>query len=617
MRTEDGYLIQQCLDGDHTAFGFLVDKYKKSVYASAFSRIRNFHDAQDITQEVFIKAYRNLRTLKRWDSFAGWIYRITANMCKDWSKSKSRRPDYEFVEDQEADLLDHVSMDLYNQDAVYSTIQDALESLPEIYREVLTLRYFGGMNIKEISGYLCASTSTIDRRLREALSQLREEIPTMIGTAYHQKQLPANFTFRIVETVKKIKIHPVSQMKGLPYGLSLATGLIIAILSINPTLISFKDVGTPIFAPLPSESKVLKVGEIPVDVVKTSNIAVISSLMGKGKGGELKPDMRNSLLMAPQGEGGEWVKRADMPTARFCLASSVVNGKIYVIGGESQGFVAIKTVEEYDPVLDKWIQKADMPTARFWFSTSVMDGKIYAIGGGSNAITGLSTVEVYDPSTDTWAKCSNMPTGRRGLSTSAVNGKIYAIGGDNKFGASLRAVEEYDPVLDKWTKKADMPTGRAGLSTSVLNGKIYAICGIPMNIQGNTAISAVEEYDPIADKWTRKADMPTPRNSPSSCVLNGKMYVIGGNKTINGNNNMLSSMEIFDPIMDTWTEKANMLIARGASTASVVDGKIYSIGGYNDDDVALSTVEEYTPEGMQSISPNGKLPSKWGQQKAK
>jgi len=100
MRTEDGYLIQQCLNGDSTAFGFIVDKYRKSVYASAFSRVNNFHDAQDVTQEVFIKAYRNLRTLKRWDSFAGWLYRITINMCKDWSKSKSRRSDYEFIEDQ-------------------------------------------------------------------------------------------------------------------------------------------------------------------------------------------------------------------------------------------------------------------------------------------------------------------------------------------------------------------------------------------------------------------------------------------------------------------------------------------------------------------------------------
>jgi len=119
-------------------------------------------------------------------------------------------------------------MDSYQEDTVYKSVRDALESLPEIYREVLTLRYFGGMNIKEISSYLCASTSTIDRRLREALSQLKEEIPDMISTTYHQKELPAGFTFRIVETIKKINIHPISQIKGLPYGLSLATGLLIA-----------------------------------------------------------------------------------------------------------------------------------------------------------------------------------------------------------------------------------------------------------------------------------------------------------------------------------------------------------------------------------------------------
>ncbi len=69
MRTEDGYIIQQCLDGDAAAFGFLVEKYMKPVYALAYSRIENFHDAQDITQEVFIKAYQRLRTLRRWDNF--------------------------------------------------------------------------------------------------------------------------------------------------------------------------------------------------------------------------------------------------------------------------------------------------------------------------------------------------------------------------------------------------------------------------------------------------------------------------------------------------------------------------------------------------------------------
>ena len=52
MRTEDGYIIQKCLDGDATAFGFLVDKYKRSIYASAYSQVHSHHDAQDITQEV-------------------------------------------------------------------------------------------------------------------------------------------------------------------------------------------------------------------------------------------------------------------------------------------------------------------------------------------------------------------------------------------------------------------------------------------------------------------------------------------------------------------------------------------------------------------------------------
>ena len=74
MRTDDGYIISKCLNGEPEAFGILVDKYKSSIFAFVYTKLHNFHDAQDVTQEVFIKAYRELRTLKRWDSFAGWIY---------------------------------------------------------------------------------------------------------------------------------------------------------------------------------------------------------------------------------------------------------------------------------------------------------------------------------------------------------------------------------------------------------------------------------------------------------------------------------------------------------------------------------------------------------------
>ena len=67
MRTEDGYIVHKCLNGDSAAFGLLVDKYKAGVYALAYSKLRDFRDAEDVAQEVFIRAYQKLRTLKQWD----------------------------------------------------------------------------------------------------------------------------------------------------------------------------------------------------------------------------------------------------------------------------------------------------------------------------------------------------------------------------------------------------------------------------------------------------------------------------------------------------------------------------------------------------------------------
>ena len=78
-----------------------------------------------------------------------------------------------------------------------------------------------------------------------------------------------------------------------------------------------------------------------------------------------------------------WERKADMPTQRSGFATSVVNGKIYAIGGEVDKFgdMELSTVEMYDPKSDTWERKADMPTARSDVATSVVDGKIYAIGG--------------------------------------------------------------------------------------------------------------------------------------------------------------------------------------------------------------------------------------------
>jgi hypothetical protein len=100
-------------------------------------------------------------------------------------------------------------------------------------------------------------------------------------------------------------------------------------------------------------------------------------------------------------------------------------------------------VEEYDPATDTWTRKADMPTAREALSTSVVNGKIYAIGGVTTSGSYLSTVEEYDPATDIWTRKADMPTAREAPSTSMVNGRIYAIGG--WVSRAISTVEEYDP----------------------------------------------------------------------------------------------------------------------------------------------------------------------------
>jgi len=335
MRTEDGEIIHQCLNGKPAAFGFLVDKYKACIFAFAYSELGNFHDAEDITQDVFIKAYQKLNTLKQYDRFLAWLYAITSNLCKNLIRSKRNRPDGEFIEDQAPETLMEPSIDSYRESIITESLNEAINSLPKIYSQVLTLHYLGGMNVIEIARFLGTSSDAIKHRLSRGRTQLKEEVVAMMSETFGQQKLQASFTFRIIEAVKRIKINPVSTMKGLPWGLSLAAGIIITVMSLNPTLISFNNIGTPIYSPLPSETKVLKIGEISVDVVKTSNVAVLSSKMGKGKGEELKPDIQNALSMAPQGESGTWIKKADMPTGRLAISCAEVNGKIYAIGGAS------------------------------------------------------------------------------------------------------------------------------------------------------------------------------------------------------------------------------------------------------------------------------------------
>ena len=88
MKNNDVELIQRVLSGDDTAFSTLVRKYQKSVHALAWRKLGDFHIAEDITQDTFLKAYQRLSTLKEPQRFSSWLYVIAANGCKAWLRKK-------------------------------------------------------------------------------------------------------------------------------------------------------------------------------------------------------------------------------------------------------------------------------------------------------------------------------------------------------------------------------------------------------------------------------------------------------------------------------------------------------------------------------------------------
>jgi len=307
------------------------------------------------------------------------------------------------------------------------------------------------------------------------------------------------------------------------------------------------------------------------------------------------------MLGGPFGKAGTglaaeytWAQKVDMPTARMLHSTSVVDGKIYVIGGSDSepGYDPILAVEVYDPSMDSWTRKADLPTARMIHSASVVNGKIYVVGGYKTYDSGvlLSTVQEYDPVTDTWTRKADLPTPRRAaLATSVVDGKIYAIGGFT--GAQgVNTVEVYDPVTDTWTRKAaNFPFGVWGLCTAVVDGKIYALGG-----RYASAISYVQQYDPATDTWTRKSDIPVATGQMGSVVLGGKIFVIGG--WLNSGNHPYTAVQMYDPETDIWTIEGDAPFRRAAFSASVVNNRIYVIGGTDRPHPcpATSTVYELT-----------------------
>jgi len=227
MSYSDAELIKQTLDGDETAFGFLVDKYKGAVHALAYRKLGDFHIAEEITQDTFLKAYQKLRTLKNPNHFSGWLYVIAARCCLSWHRKN--RLHFQPLNSVDKEHTDSLAWGKYADLRMREEVRDALESLPESDRTVLTLHYFGGLTCEEIAHFMGTSRSAIKNRLYRARLRLKKEMTTMMQETLGTFQLPPTLTQHIMERIYRMKPTPAPSSKPLAPWLTATTLIVVAV----------------------------------------------------------------------------------------------------------------------------------------------------------------------------------------------------------------------------------------------------------------------------------------------------------------------------------------------------------------------------------------------------
>lgn len=301
---------------------------------------------------------------------------------------------------------------------------------------------------------------------------------------------------------------------------------------------------------------------------------------------------------SPEDFSGSWTTGSSMGfTPRAALTSSVVNGKIYVMGGYSNDTTFLNTLEVFDPLANSWSapKTTGIFSPRRGLCSAVVNDKIYVMGGydGKNW---LNTLEVFDPSNNTWTTPASTGTftAREKLCCSVVDNKIYVMGGFNGI-KHFNLLEVFDPSTNIWSTPATTGifTPRRGLASTVINGKIYVMGGF----NGNVYLNTFEIFDPVSKTWSTPITTGTftERGALASSVLGDKIYAMGGVNFTSGGYHNLNILEVFDPITNVWSTPvtSGTFSARELLTSAVVSGKIYAMGGNRG--IFLNTNEVFTP----------------------
>ena len=188
--SEDSKIIREILDGNPNAYRSLVERYQGRIYNVIFGMVRDREEAEELTQEAFVKAYRNLSNFRQEARFYTWLCRIAINLSIDFIRKRKRRPTFSFdesigIKDGSGEIADSHNLgnpheELQNKE-IRKRIIETVEKLPEEQKRVLVLREIDGLSYREISEILGIPEGTVMSRLYYARKKLQAELQDLIS----------------------------------------------------------------------------------------------------------------------------------------------------------------------------------------------------------------------------------------------------------------------------------------------------------------------------------------------------------------------------------------------------------------------------------------------------
>jgi N-acetylneuraminic acid mutarotase len=276
---------------------------------------------------------------------------------------------------------------------------------------------------------------------------------------------------------------------------------------------------------------------------------------------------------------GTWVKKSTLPTKRFEVGVVTLEGKLYIVGGESNGAPASSLNTEYDPATNRWCDLAPIPHVTSHPGVAAGNGKIYVLGGftGVPHIGAMNIAFAYDVATDRWRALPPLSSPRASISAAFADGKLHAVGGRGLDKVTVTTHEVYDPSTGKWSKAAPLPVARDHAGTAVVDGKIHIIGGRTDAYTENVKLHDV--YDPKTDTWKPAAPLLTARSGGATVFYRGLILYAGGECKNPSTGQGFTENEAYDPKTDKWQTLTPLPEHRNGFGAGAIGDHAYFAGG--------------------------------------